>query len=101
MDSQPHHSDTEIGPYICRRCSALLEAGRGSFYVVEVKGYAENTPPVITAEDLAKDHATEMANLAAQMQTMSEQEIMDQVYRQMTFYLCGPCYRQWIENPTG
>ena len=27
--------------------------------------------------------------------------VKDQVYRSLTFYLCGPCYREWIENPTG
>jgi hypothetical protein len=31
----------------------------------------------------------------------SEQEWMDQVHRQLTLHLCRPCYRRWIENPTG
>jgi hypothetical protein len=26
---------------------------------------------------------------------------MDQVYRRLVLYLCAPCYRVWIENPTG
>jgi len=26
---------------------------------------------------------------------------MDQVYRRLVLYLCGPCYREWIEKPTG
>jgi hypothetical protein len=30
---------------------------------------------------------------------VSGQEAMDQVYRRVTVYLCGPCYRRWIENP--
>jgi hypothetical protein len=85
---------------ICRRCGALLVPGKGDFYVVEIQAYAENSPPVITAADLAKDHHEEMQQLAEQMKELSQQEMMDQVHRHMTFYLCNPCYRHWIENPT-
>ena len=27
--------------------------------------------------------------------------IVDEVYRRLTLYLCGPCFRRWIENPAG
>lgn len=91
----------EGAPCICRRCGGLLTPGRGEFYVVEVEGYAENSPPVITAEDLGKDHGAEMERLAEEMEEMSAQEMMDQVHRHMTFFLCAACYREWIENPTG
>ncbi|HVT79997.1 MAG TPA: hypothetical protein VHM90_05015 [Phycisphaerae bacterium] len=86
---------------ICRRCSALLTPGKGDFYTVAIQAYAENSPPVITAEDLARDHRQEMHTLVEQMKDLSEQEMMDQVYRHMTFFLCAACYQHWIENPTG
>jgi hypothetical protein len=35
------------------------------------------------------------------MAGVSEQEALDQVYRRLVLYLCGPCYRVWIEDPTG
>jgi RNase P subunit RPR2 len=88
-------------PTICRKCGALLIPGRGDFYVVEVEAYAENSPPLFTAEDLAKDHRAEMDRLAKQMAQMSAQEAMDMVHRHTTFFLCRACYRDWIENPTG
>jgi hypothetical protein len=88
-------------PSICHKCGALLTPGKGDFYVVHVEAYAENSPPVITLEELLKDHAKEMQEIAEQLKGLSEQEMMDQVHRQMTFFLCTPCYRQWIENPTG
>jgi hypothetical protein len=37
----------------------------------------------------------------AAIENMSEREAMDQVFRRLTIYMCGPCYRQWIEDPTG
>ena len=39
--------------------------------------------------------------LIEQMSDMSEQELMDQVYRRLTIHLCGDCYRQWMDNPAG
>jgi hypothetical protein len=33
-----------------------------------------------------------------QMRGLSEQELLDQVYRRLIVYLCGPCYRRWIED---
>lgn len=94
-------NESSAVPSICRRCSALLTPGKGDFYVVEVQAYAENSPLVITAEDLARDHQEEMRRLVEKMEEVSGQEMMDQVHRHMTFYLCASCYRLWIENPTG
>jgi ribosomal protein L40E len=86
---------------ICHRCGALLTPGRGDFYVVHIAAVADPSPPVISAEDLARDHAADIAALARAMEELSEQELMDQVHRQLTLHLCTRCYRQWIEHPTG
>jgi RNase P subunit RPR2 len=103
MQSQPQssHKNADTTPTICRRCGALLTPGRGDFYVVEIQAYAENSPPVITADDLAKDHAVVMKRLAEQMKELSEREMMDMVHRRMSFFLCGACYKVWIEEPVG
>jgi hypothetical protein len=66
-----------------------------------IEAVADPAPPVGSAELLASDLRRQIEELLAQLQGISEQEAMDQVYRRLTFYLCGPCYRGWIENPTG
>ena len=86
-------------PLFCRRCAIPLTPGRGDFYVVRVEAFADPSPPLITAEDLAKDHAQVLRELLAQIEKMSPQEAMDTIYRRLDFFLCGPCYRQWIEDP--
>ena len=95
------YSPDVASPAICHKCGALLTPGKGDFYIVHVEAFAENSPPVITLEELLKDHTQEMRQIAEQLKGLSEQEMMDQVHRQMTFFLCMACYRQWIENPTG
>jgi hypothetical protein len=88
-------------PLFCDRCSTVLTPGRGSFYVIKVEAVADPTPPAFTEVELGRDIGREIDRLIERMRHMSEQELMDQVYRRLVLYLCTPCYRLWIENPTG
>jgi hypothetical protein len=85
----------------CARCMAELEPGIGSFYRVTIEAVADPTPPTIPAEELSTDIRKRIEHLLQQMQDLSAQEATDQVYRRLILYLCGSCYRTWIENPAG
>jgi hypothetical protein len=86
---------------VCARCAAELRPGAGNFYWITVEAVADPTPPTISAEDLAMDVRAQIEELLARLEGVSEEEAMSQVYRRLTFSLCGPCYRRWIENPAG
>jgi hypothetical protein len=88
-------------PLLCARCAAELQPGAGNFYRVTIEAVADPTPPDVTAADLARDHRREIERLIARMAGVSQQEALDQVCRRLILYLCGPCYRVWIEDPTG
>ena len=90
------HSDSTL---LCARCGAELTPGTGDFYVVRIEALADPTPPHFSEDDLRRDPRAEIARLIEQMRDLSEQELLDQVYRRLMLYLCGPCYRQWIEDP--
>jgi len=94
-------ASADQSPLFCDRCSTVLTPGRGNFYVVKVEAAADPTPPTFTEGHLARDVSGEIDRLIARMRDMTEQELMDQVYRRLVLYLCTPCYRLWIENPTG
>ena len=85
----------------CNRCGVELKPGEGNFYVVRIEAVADPTPPRFSEEDLQHDPRAEIERLIEQMRNLSAQAAMDQVYRRMIIYLCNPCYRQWIEYPTG
>src|SRR5512136_1288887 len=91
--------ETEPFPLSCARCHAILMAGKGDFYVVRIESVADPTPPDFSEDDLKRDPKAEIQRLIEQMRELSEQELMDQVYRKLLLYLCGPCYRRWIEDP--
>ena len=92
---------TDEAPLLCHRCGTELEPGKGDFYVVRIEALADPTPPSFSAEDLFRDVKAEIERLIEEMEGLSEQEAMDQIYRRLVLYLCGRCYRQWIEDPTG
>jgi hypothetical protein len=96
MDDQELPGDS---PFLCARCSAELTPGKGDFYVVRIEALADPTPPSFSEEDLRHDPRQEIERLIDQMGDLSERELLDQVYRRLVLYLCGPCYRQWIEDP--
>src|SRR5262245_8974814 len=97
----PPDATTEPLTLFCARCAREMQPGAGNFYRVTIEAVADPSPPAITAEDLAADLRQRIEQLIRQMDGLSAQEAMDQVYRRLTLYLCGPCYRTWIENPTG
>jgi hypothetical protein len=98
VSTQPDEGD---GPLFCARCAAELEPGSGTFYCVTIEAVADPTPPVVTGEEETGDLRGRIERLLAQMEGLSAQEALDQVYRRLTLHLCGPCYRTWIENPAG
>lgn len=85
---------------LCHRCGAALAPGKGNFYVVRIEAFADPTLPEVSKEDLEADLDRQINELIERTRDMSEQELMDQVYRRLTIHLCGPCYQQWIEDPT-
>lgn len=86
---------------LCHRCGRILTPGEGSFYVVRIEAFADPTPPEFDADEPLERLTYEWERLLDAMRDMSEQELMDQVYRRLTLHLCAACYRQWIEHPTG
>lgn len=86
---------------LCHKCGAELRRGVGHFFVVRIEAFADPSPPVITADDLRRDTKAEIKRLIHSMSHLSEQELMDQVYRRLTLHLCHVCYQSWIENPVG
>jgi hypothetical protein len=87
-------------PLPCHRCGKLLEPGRGDLYVVRIEAVADPSPQRLDDYLGQGDLFEKMEELIEQMRDMSPLDLMHQVYRRLTITLCGPCYRQWIEDPS-
>ena len=82
----------------CLRCGRLLRLGADPCYLVKVEAMADPSPPII---DDPESSSGKVGRMIDSLSDLSPQEAMDQVYRRLSFYLCGSCYRLWIENPAG
>ncbi|MGO9115445.1 MAG: hypothetical protein ACLP9L_40050 [Thermoguttaceae bacterium] len=89
----------DSSPLLCARCGAQLTPGAGDFYLVRIEALADPSSPRFSEEDLTHDHRAEIERPIKQMRDLSERELVDQVYRRLILCLCGPCYRQWIDDP--
>ena len=96
---RPIMSDDET--ILCHRCGTELRPGESDLYAVRIEAVADPFAPRIEGGKSSGDHRAEIDELLAEMNDMSERELMDQVVRRLTIVLCGRCYRQWIENPAG
>lgn len=88
-------------PLVCHRCGGRLTAGEGSFYVVRIEAFADPTPPALDETTPLGEISAEINDLLARAGALSEQELMDQVYRRLVLLLCAGCYATWIDDPTG
>jgi hypothetical protein len=98
MSSEPAGDEVVF----CDRCGTELQPGTGDLYRVTIEAVADPTPPIVRSDtEEPGELRRKIEGLIAQMEDLSAQEALDQVYRRVTLYLCIPCYRPWIENPTG
>ena len=83
----------------CDGCGAPLLVESDVRYEVKIEIKAAYDPMEITEDDLAKDHQAEMAKIIARLQSVTEDEAMDEVYRTFRFDLCTPCQRKYLKKP--
>ena len=95
----PSDRDKPQAPRFCDRCSTELVPGTGNFYVIKIEAVADPSPPIFDEEDLEIDTMKEIDRLIEETRELSEQELLDQVYRRVTIFLCLRCFNEWIENP--
>jgi hypothetical protein len=87
-------------PLFCARCASELQPGTGTFYQITIEAVADPSPPVVTDESAAQLRRR-IEETIAELAGTSAQEALDQVHRRLVLHFCGPCFRVWIENPTG
>ena len=97
--SQGPDKPGDLANLSCARCGIQLQPGSGNFFRVTIEAVADPTPPQVSAEELAQDVRPQIEELLAELAQLTEAELMEQVYRRLTFFLCGPCYRPWINHP--
>lgn len=81
----------------CNRCQKRLFDHR-LYYKCHARLTSEPREVVITEEDLAKDQRAEIQKLCDQMANRDPQEVEEEVYVDLQFYLCTACKREFVKE---
>ena len=84
----------------CRSCKTPLW-NQQLYYRVKTDITSEPREVVITAEDLAKDLPSQIQKLCSELEDLPAQEVEDQVWVRLEYYLCTPCKTRFVKTTRG
>jgi hypothetical protein len=87
--------------FTCDVCHAPLKPH--AFYIARIDVYADPSMPAIhtDTDDTVSNPATDIAEVMQQIQSMTEEELQDQVFRRFHYRLCPQCHVRFLANPLG
>lgn len=87
-------------PVICDICRCCIELHAS--YVVRIAVFADpSMPPLDSDAAGCGEYETAMQDLLEQMNSMTSDDLQDDVHRQFEYRVCRPCQRILLANPLG
>lgn len=87
--------------YSCDLCKRDLDPETDLRYVVKMEVYAAFDPANATEDEDDRDHLEEIQDILERIDDLENDQIGDDVYRQLRFDLCSECRKKFIKNPLG
>jgi hypothetical protein len=84
----------------CDRCGNGLLLDAPVRYEVRIEVKSAYDPLEITSEDLS-DASKKLREAVDAVRGLTEQEAMDEVYKEFRFDLCRTCQKQFLKAPLG
>lgn len=81
----------------CNRCGKPL-GDKELYYLVRAQITSEPAEMVISEADLARDHAAEIRQLLESMEKRDPQQLEDEVFVLLDYYLCVGCKRAYVRE---
>ncbi|MGA1534336.1 MAG: hypothetical protein ACO4CW_01655 [Planctomycetota bacterium] len=85
----------------CDRCDETLLIDSSVRYELRIVVQAAYDPMEITSADLEGARPSDWEELLAELESLSEEEAQDQVYREFRLDLCPTCQREFLRDPLG
>lgn len=86
--------------YSCDLCGRDLDAHDDLRYVVKMEVYAAFDAACDEEED-DRDHLQEVQDILERMDDADDQQIGEDVYKQLRFDLCPACRKRFLKSPLG
>ena len=85
----------------CDKCRRPLTANDTQRYIVKIEAYAAAGPIEFAADELNRDHTSQIEALIDDLSSSDPGAIEDQTYRCFRFDLCADCHRAFLTKPLG
>ncbi len=87
--------------YTCDMCKRDLDPEEDLRYVVKMEVFAAFNPDACDEDESDRDHLQEIQDILERMDDAEDDQIGDDVYKQLRFDLCPECRRKFMQNPLG
>ena len=87
--------------YTCDLCKRDLDSEDDLRYVVKIEVYAAFDPAAAGEDENDRDHLQEIQDILESLEDADDDQIGDDVYRQLRFDLCPECRKKFLQNPLG
>ena len=87
--------------YSCDLCKRDLDSEDDLRYVVKIEVYAAFDPAAAGEDENDRDHLQEIQDILESLEDADDDQIGDDVYRQLRFDLCPECRKKFLQNPLG
>ncbi len=86
--------------YCCDLCKRELDQDEEIRYVVKIEVSAAFDPQVVDEDEDDRDHLQEIQDLLERLADRDD-DVGEDVYRELRFDLCSECRRKFVKNPLG
>lgn len=86
--------------FTCDGCHRSLDPDHDPRYVVRVEVYTA-LDPTDKDWDEDRDHLEELQEILERLDDVADEQIGEDVYKQVRFDLCSECRRKFLRNPLG
>ena len=88
-----HHS--------CDGCGKRIEPEKDIRYVMRMEVYAALDPIEAEGETDERDHLDDLQEILERLEADGDQNLEEDLYRQLRFDLCPQCAKRFAKNPLG
>ena len=87
--------------YSCDLCKRELDPDSDLRYVAKIEVYAAFDPMADDEESDDREHLQEIQDILERLDEGDDDQLGDDLYREMRFDLCAECRKKFLKNPIG
>jgi len=89
------------GVFPCSRCDQPLSRKGGEFYLIDIRAVVDPVSARNLVFEISDDPEFEISQLLKRIDSLTEEQLVSEIYQRKLFSLCPNCYVTWMADPFG